>query len=203
MGVFPYLFPARGRKLWARIWGVPTPLESFPIFSPQGDGNEVQCEHYERDVVYSLSLSFPRKGTETLHQSTHLTGNREQVFPYLFPARGRKQSSASICTSQTWKSFPIFSPQGDGNLVLQFRDHVFNTVRLSLSFPRKGTETHTGGVDLIQRKLTLVFPYLFPARGRKPGECPVGGRGAPWSLSLSFPRKGTETAGKPVPRHLQ
>ena len=71
-------------------------------------------------------------------------------------------------SSNNIKSFPIFSPQGDGNLdeasLIAHGDKC-----LFLSFPRKGTETE------LQPDLTAES---------------FGGR-----LFLSFPRKGTETSG--------
>ncbi|GEM_PF-1281257 len=164
---------------------------SFPIYSPQGDGNEggvVACNY---DIYCVIS--------------------------YLFPARGRKP----IVGYQHWGylcplSFPIYSPQGDGNYVLSRTYIIFlaPTVisylfpargrklgfkvrrRFDLSFchghflsiPRKGTET---GVRSGRLENYPVISYLFPARGRKRNFSSSGS-----SLKrhfLSIPRKGTET----------
>ena len=88
---------------------------SFPIFSPQGDGNHLRgirlhpcfrgglflsfprkgTETTKKDVKDShccrLFLSFPRKGTETPFR-VKSCGDRRFVFSYLFPARGRKHA---------------------------------------------------------------------------------------------------------------
>ncbi|KPQ40563.1 MAG: hypothetical protein HLUCCO16_01470 [Phormidium sp. OSCR] len=114
--VFPYLFPARGRK---RYPGTQNPLSKtyrvFPyLFPARGRKPFVFCHIFSPVCLI--------------------------VFPYLFPARGRKQliSKAGIYPG-VW-SFPIFSPQGDGNpFFMSFRTRRLSG--LSLSFPRKGTET--------------------------------------------------------------
>ena len=67
---------------------------------------------------FGLFLSFPRKGTETLLVLVLGFGLGFTVFSYLFPARGRKRTlRAETLGSSHYRSFPIFSPQGDGNLV--------------------------------------------------------------------------------------
>ncbi|KPQ40565.1 MAG: hypothetical protein HLUCCO16_01575 [Phormidium sp. OSCR] len=142
--VFPYLFPARGRKHRERE----PPRLGYP-----------RC----------LSLSFPRKGTETIRSRYAPPPSPSWVFPYLFPARGRKRYKTSAFPSRRWC--------------------------LSLSFPRKGTETRAredGMGSSISTCLSLSFP-------RKGTETEVS-RDTPRclfivkSLSLSFPRKGTETS---------
>ncbi len=62
--------------------------------------------------------------------------------------------------------FPTFSPQGDGNLLL--RDGV------------------------LRLEVFHVFPYFFPARGRKLSQQAEKLTGEE-CFSLLFPRKGTET----------
>ncbi|KPQ40567.1 MAG: hypothetical protein HLUCCO16_01705 [Phormidium sp. OSCR] len=69
MEVFPYLFPARGRKLWDLLEKQQLYGKSFPIFSPQGDGN------------FGVALEPPPYS---------------HVFPYLFPARGRKHEDPRV-----------------------------------------------------------------------------------------------------------
>ena len=87
--VDPYLFPARGRKRHS-VFSLSYPIERLiPTFSPQGDGNTVSN---------SILLS--------------VFGN---VDPYLFPARGRKHSVGVDLGLKTLALIPTFSPQGDGN----------------------------------------------------------------------------------------
>ncbi|KPQ38056.1 MAG: hypothetical protein HLUCCO16_14220 [Phormidium sp. OSCR] len=144
--VFSYLFPARGRKLNpGAAHRSHIPLKSFPIFSPQGDGNLRSCFFSSNRNLHVFSylfpargrklaccrpttqaafkrlfLSFPRKGTETPVLFRVFVTVRE-VFSYLFPARGRKPGAAAQQTVSVKElSFPIFSPQGDGNISLQF-----------------------------------------------------------------------------------
>ncbi len=142
--VFSYLFPARGRKRSPSVLAVVLPpRQSFPIFSPQGDGNS------------------PRPGIRS--------PGRPVVFSYLFPARGRKLSNPAPSQSAEDQSFPIFSPQGDGNAG-RYRDWDRGNLclsRLFLSFPRKGTETERHRAVSNQSYKHRVFSYLFPARGRK------------------------------------
>ena len=189
---------------------------SFPIYSPQGDGNRTE-KTTTVGASRGLFLSIPRKGTETLFQSRTtgtssstspclflsiprkgtetLIEDREEdwlptVFSYLFPARGRKHHRhlllilRSDClflsiprkgTETPWiyigyhlyslLSFPIYSPQGDGN-----RKLCFPTLQVA-----------------------IVFSYLFPARGRKLYAKLSSIPSHPSGLFLSIPRKGTET----------
>ena len=115
MGVDPYLFPARGRKLCCeKLVHVILPPALIPTFSPQGDGNTLQ--------VFSLGVSwpevdpylFPARGRKHyLLTGTALTFRG--VDPYLFPARGRKLDSAERAKPGLLPLIPTFSPQGDGN----------------------------------------------------------------------------------------
>ena len=138
--------------------------KSFPIFSPQGDGNLVKLVAVKPilDSVFSylfpargrkhfllshpnsstsLFLSFPRKGTET----AVLGRKHKRLAECLFLSFPRKGTETCIVggsrAMMRFLSFPIFSPQGDGNGKLE---------ALELS------------------NLVVVFSYLFPARGRKP-----------------------------------
>ncbi|KPQ40562.1 MAG: hypothetical protein HLUCCO16_01425 [Phormidium sp. OSCR] len=114
--VFPYLFPARGRKL------------PFPLLDPRG---------FQR-----LSLSFPRKGTETLEEGVSLEFLSPEVFPYLFPARGRKRRCPQLHFLLGGEVFPYLFP-ARGRKHSPNRPGLTASRSLSLSFPRKGTETKT------------------------------------------------------------
>ena len=113
-----------------------------------------------------FSYLFPARG-----RKLDVTGFNKfplGVFSYLFPARGRKLISLTklINLIDDRSFFPIFSPQGDGNIS-----------------PR---------VDW-RSKTSPVFSYLFPARGRKHKIETLISADIPLSFFLSFPRKGTET----------
>ncbi len=120
--VFPYFFPARGRKHPVGLEGQKGfhELRFFPTFSPQGDGNlRIGMWEQLRILPPSFSLLFPRKGTET--QWEHKLHLNPEALEF----------------------FPTFSPQGDGNVAAdaawQRRRH---RACFSLLFPRKGTETN-------------------------------------------------------------
>ena len=116
------------------------------------------------------------------------------VDPYLFPARGRKQSISQVRSKDTkmYPLIPTFSPQGDGNLWVPGAPCNRQWLELIPTFSPQGDGNHSlilssptplvvliptfspqgDGNDL--KPVTSnwlrssVDPYLFPARGRKP-----------------------------------
>ena len=110
--------------------------ESFPIFSPQGDGNHF--EGFYKYILYNVfSYLFPARGRK--HGKSLGPPPRGKCLFLSFPRKGTETSSARRINPRSALSFPIFSPQGDGNTLEHSRDGCFMT----------------------------VFSYLFPARGRK------------------------------------
>ena len=89
----------------------------IPTFSPQGDGNHRDCwlvveEGYD-DVDPYL---FPARGRKQISQATAQGGQGiPSVDPYLFPARGRKHNPPFLYWQNLERLIPTFSPQGDGN----------------------------------------------------------------------------------------
>ena len=131
-------FPRKGTETHIALIETPLknlPIESFPIFSPQGDGNT---------------------------SSSELKSQRSQVFSYLFPARGRKQGPPPLpldCIGSLFLSFPRKGTETKVNQPSYFTTAV---VVLFLSFPRKGTETLLG-VALLGRLPSLFLS--FPRKG--------------------------------------
>ncbi len=212
---FPIFSPQGDGNLCRKPLHYPLLRRSFPIFSPQGDGNGYTLTVEDFVEWGRLFLSFPRKGTETGAMGTSPWSAISCVFSYLFPARGRKPelgayppSSSMVVFSYLFPargrklvytfrtptlalqpllglflsfprkgtetvhlltagatlerlSFPIFSPQGDGNKRLYNNLHIIEKKGLFLSFPRKGTETrcwHTSSRAQTSRRLFLSFP---------------------------------------------
>ena len=113
--VFSYLFPARGRKPAWLPGGLRVCEGFFPIFSPQGDGNSLLSAVKELgDFRPVFSYLFPARGRKQ-SSGDFQRGRTSHVFSYLFPARGRKPTLADCPIASGVGFFPIFSPQGDGN----------------------------------------------------------------------------------------
>ncbi len=138
--VFPYFFPARGRKPTAisRRWELLQRV--FPYFFPARGRKQFRLERF-RFHLFGFSLLFPRKGTETRPTSSFRAGWGFR-FSLLFPRKGTETKETFLfLPSPTNRSFfPTFSPQGDGNRI------AFLIVIVLIDY---------------------VFPYFFPARGRK------------------------------------
>ncbi|PPT10196.1 hypothetical protein CKA32_006182 [Geitlerinema sp. FC II] len=116
---------------------------SFPTFSPQGDGNRSGMARVRTLEPKVFSYLFPARGRKLPLPHYSSTTTESSVFPYLFPARGRKPGLSSTT--------------------------ILYPLSLSLPFPRKGTETSNNSQFSLRSTFKVVFPYLFPARGRKRG----------------------------------
>ncbi len=163
MEVISYLFPARGRK-----------HKFFLDFLLKSD--EV------------ISYLFPARGRKLSSSSSAL--NRSSVISYLFPARGRKlfiSVSNNINKkkghflsiprkgTETWvlleserlkASFPIYSPQGDGNSASDTSTSCFGCLSFPIYSPQGDGNLPTMNPSTF-KAMFFVISYLFPARGRK------------------------------------
>ncbi|KPQ40564.1 MAG: hypothetical protein HLUCCO16_01540 [Phormidium sp. OSCR] len=133
---------------------------SFPIFSPQGDGNKWRTIHTaDKAAKGSLSLSFPRKGTETRVITLYGFEVTLIVFPYLFPARGRKHPGQAVEPAGVIVFPYLFPARGRKHFLFGCVEEII-LVRLSLSFPRKGTETpiRVNGLQTISPSFPIFSP---------------------------------------------
>ena len=151
IGSFSDHFPARGWKLMSSAKSTKFSLgKPFPIISPQGDGNEMRLVKLETKRLFR---SFPRKGMETLWTTT---------FPLLlmtcfsdhFPARGWKPSMCSEWDSAS--TFPIISPQGDGNTAFGWSWATIGASAFPIISPQGD------GNKMENLGLTLFFYVAFP-----------------------------------------
>jgi len=194
--VDPYLFPARGRKQWRidmvyvlnRFALIPTfspqgdgnvirnivfkplVLVLIPTFSPQGDGN-LSLTIRSAPAVWTLIPTFSPQGDGNTRKSGTRRASGIHVDPYLFPARGRKPWLPSHCQFLLVWLIPTFSPQGDGNRLCPSQKATTASALIPTFSPQgDGNLLHTGWVEPSGN--TIVDPYLFPARGRKP-DCSI------------------------------
>ena len=178
-GTFSAHFPARG---WKRKGSPGENPSSFPLISPQGDGNKnrlastsaLPCKgnfsaHFPArgwkrkglhpHEVQFLFRSFPRKGMETINKVCSPYKTTFFYFSAHFPARGWKQNTQPE-RSRVRYSFPLISPQGDGNNTIpNFLQGKW--IPLFRSFPRKGMETAHRTVR--RRSVALLF-RSFPRK---------------------------------------
>ena len=138
--VFFLSFPRKGTETRIKLEGDGTRCGFVFFLSFPRKGTETSWPYRPLRQIPRFFLSFPRKGTETFVVQAG-QGDSPQFFSYLFPARGRKLGGFSpYLDPKSLGFFPIFSPQGDGNLCRL----------VMVLFPSSD-----------------VFSYLFPARGRK------------------------------------
>ena len=198
---FPIISPQGDGNL---IWSPgTTKSETFPIISPQGDGNvtlddrEVsRCvcifsDHFpargwKPSILEDLTgfnqlfRSFPRKGMETSGFPSPDASVAALLFRS-FPRKGMETPRAEA-PSPLSQTFPIISPQGDGNCpLLRFGDTFSPTfpiispqgdgnktfdfignLKLFRSFPRKGMETSLGPLREMTCPIRHSFPIISP-----------------------------------------
>jgi hypothetical protein len=172
---------------------------SFPIYSPQGDGNlpkSIRIDYLFLCVV--ISYLFPARGRKH-GDNRPARDTNGLVISYLFPARGRKQEIGAIDLLIALVGLVIsylFPARGRKQIAhcdVPFADSLHEVI--SYLFPARGRKQYEPKSPHGLRHGNVIS-YLFPARGRKRYQ---GHRTTPRNRTdacchfLSIPRKGTET----------
>ena len=87
------------------------------IFTPQGDGNKVECDAADAFKQMYLPRYLPRKGTETSIAGVTRNNHFFHICHDIYPARGRKRRQPHLLSYDQLLFATIFTPQGDGNLI--------------------------------------------------------------------------------------
>ena len=161
---------------------------TFPIISPQGDGNEVGTRH-AHDIAF-LFRSFPRKGMETTYgfmNSTTFSGSLFRSFPRKgmetskFPStKARSKFFSDHFPARGWKPCTgMFTSAGREPLLRTFSDH----------FPARGWKRE--GSDFMESLMRVILFRSFPRKGMETIVSVRAAKGAnPGSFSDHFPARG-------------
>ena len=125
-------FPRKGMETALRAQQHECHLSTFPLISPQGDGNAI-----------------------LLRTSCSGIG----AFPLISPQGDGNNSISTEGDSATGKPFPLISPQGDGNSV--HTTYSSSSASFSAHFPARGWKLHRGLCSFPKAALT-AFPLISP-----------------------------------------
>ena len=137
-----------------------------------------------------FSAHFPARGWKLLNFPAKFGKKLSTTFPLISPQGDGNQNTHFPRIQFSYSSFPLISPQGDGNEV-SLTARSWEEI-LFRSFPRKGMETTTSWLDISGERNSVLF-RSFPRKGMETCGPQPPGRLKPPNLFRSFPRKGMET----------
>ena len=162
---------------------------SFPIISPQGDGNNFSSQRSTCKLPGTFPIISPQGDGNHANQ-IHRLPMKTNNFSDHFPARGWKQFLAKRSVPPVFQAFPIISPQGDGN-------DIFSYIKKSMSgeapFPIISPQGDGNKIYCIkQSPFRAAFPIISP-QGDGNKQFGIVSNAGMYKLFRSFPRKGMET----------